>query len=160
MKNLIESIRQRYQPQAEATMMKNDGSVVHNCAKHVEHATWGKGNTIAEEHADPDRYGNISWYDIEFPHGVERGVPVQELRIVASESHGHPTKKAKKMAEEVGGTPEKPAAGSAGGTDIDAKQAIKKKAMDDAAAAANKTGMKNEEVDELTALLKRKFGRR
>ena len=100
MKDLIESIRQMYQPQAEATMMKNSGEVVHNCAKHVEHAEYGRGATIAEEHADPDRYGNIAWYDVVFEHGVERGVPVAELSILQSESHGHSTKKAKKMAEE------------------------------------------------------------
>lgn len=99
MKKLIDSIRQRYQPQAEATMMKDDGKMVHNCAKHVEHAEWGKGNCITEEHADPDRYGNIAWYDIEFPHGVERGVPISELKVLQAENHGHPTKKAKKMAE-------------------------------------------------------------
>ena len=100
MKDLLESIRQMYQPQAEATMMKNNGEVVHNCAKHVEHAQYGKGATIAEEHADPDRYGNIAWYDVQFEHGVERGVPITELSVLQSESHGHSTKKAKKMAEE------------------------------------------------------------
>jgi len=84
----------------EATMMKNSGEVVHNCAKHVEHAEYGKGKTIAEEHADPDRYGNIAWYDVMFEHGIERGMPVTELSILQSESHGHSTKKAKKMAEE------------------------------------------------------------
>jgi hypothetical protein len=100
MKDLIESIRQMYQPRTEATMMKNSGEVVHNCAKHVEHAQYGKGKTIAEEHADPDRYGNIAWYDVMFEHGIERGMPVAELSILQSESHGHATKKAKKMAEE------------------------------------------------------------
>ena len=99
MKNLINSIRQRYQPLDEATMMQDDGKMVHDCAKHVEHAQYGKGNTIAEEHADPDRYGNIAWYDIEFDHGIEKGVPVSELSVLQAESHGHPTKKAKKMAE-------------------------------------------------------------
>jgi len=99
MKNLIESIKNMYQPQAEATMMQDNGKMVHNCAKHVEHRQWGQGATIAEEHADPDRYGNIAWYDIEFPHGIEKGVPISELRVLQAESHGHPTKKAKKMAE-------------------------------------------------------------
>jgi hypothetical protein len=99
MKDLIESIRQMYQPRTEATMMKNSGEVVHNCAKHVEHAQYGKGKTIAEEHADPDRYGNIAWYDVMFEHGIERGMPVSELSILQSESHGHATKKAKKMSE-------------------------------------------------------------
>lgn len=79
--------------------MKNSGEVVHNCAKHVEHAEYGKGKTIAEEHADPDRYGNIAWYDVMFEHGIERGMPVAELSILQSESHGHATKKAKKMSE-------------------------------------------------------------
>jgi hypothetical protein len=105
MKNLIESVRAMYAPkavQSEATMMQDDGKMVHNCAKHVEHAEYGRGNTIAEEHADPDRYGNIAWYDIEFPHGVERGVPVTELRVLQAESHGHESKaKKKKMAEAV-----------------------------------------------------------
>ena len=105
MKNLIESVRAMYAPkavQSEATMMQDDGKMVHNCAKHVEHAEYGRGNTIAEEHADPDRYGNIAWYDITFPHGVERGVPVTELRVLQAESHGHETRaKKKKMAEEI-----------------------------------------------------------
>ena len=84
----------------EATMLQDNGKVVHNCAKHVEHAEYGKGNTIAEEHADPDRNGDIAWYDIEFPHGVEKAVPVSELRILQSESHMHATKKMKKMTAE------------------------------------------------------------
>jgi len=100
MKNLMESIRSMYAPKTEATMMQDDGKVVHNCAKHVEHAEYGTGNCIAEEHADPDRYGNIAWYDIEFPHGIEKGVPVTELKILQAESHGHETKaKKKKMGE-------------------------------------------------------------
>jgi hypothetical protein len=91
-----------YAPKTEATMMQDDGKMVHNCAKHVEHAEYGAGNCIAEEHADPDRYGNIAWYDIEFPHGVERGVPISELKVLQAESHGHTTKKAKKVMENDG----------------------------------------------------------
>jgi hypothetical protein len=106
MKNLYETIRAMYAPQTsdlnEATMMQDDGKMVHNCAKHVEHAEYGAGNCIAEEHADPDRYGNIAWYDIEFPHGVERGVPISELKVLQAESHGHTTKKAKKVMENDG----------------------------------------------------------
>lgn len=102
MKNLYETVRAMYAPKTEATMMQDDGKMVHNCAKHVEHAEYGTGNCIAEEHADPDRYGNIAWYDIEFPHGVERGVPISELKVLQAESHGHAAKaKKKKMAEEA-----------------------------------------------------------
>jgi len=100
MKSLIESVKAMYAPKNEATMMQDDGKMVHNCARHVEHVQYGAGNCIAEEHADPDRYGNIAWYDIEFSHGVERGVPISELKVLQAESHGHETKaKKKKMAE-------------------------------------------------------------
>lgn len=99
MKSLIESVRAMYAPRTEATMMKDDGKVVHNCAKHVEHAEYGAGNCISESHADPDRYGNIAWYDVEFPHGVERGVPISELRVLQAENHLHSSKKTKKMTE-------------------------------------------------------------
>jgi len=102
MKNLYETVRAMYAPKTEATMMQDDGKMVHNCAKHVEHAEYGAGACIAEEHADPDRYGNIAWYDIEFPHGVERGVPISELKVLQAESHGHTTKKAKKVMENDG----------------------------------------------------------
>ena len=105
-KSVVDTVKAMYAPkpvQAEATMMKDDGVVVHNCAKHVQHESWGQGNCIAEEHADPDRYGNIAWYDVEFPHGIEKGVPVAELKVLAAESHGHSSKKAKKMAEAISG---------------------------------------------------------
>ena len=131
MKNLLESIRGMYAPQAEATMMQDDGKVVHNCAKHVEHAEWGQGNCISEEHAAPDRNGNIAWYDIMFEHGLERGVPTAELKIRQAESHMHSMKKTKKVAEDLNiNAP----------VSTDPKQAIKKKAMDDALAAANRQG--------------------
>jgi hypothetical protein len=131
MKNLLESIRGMYAPQAEATMMQDDGKVVHNCAKHVEHAEWGQGNCISEEHAAPDRNGNIAWYDIMFEHGLERGVPTAELKILQAESHMHSMKKTKKVAEDLNiNAP----------VSTDPKQAIKKKAMDDALAAANRQG--------------------
>lgn len=97
MKKLIETVRTLNQPKPqqldEATMMKDDGSIVHNCAKHVEHAEWGKGVTMAEEHAAPDEQGLIEWYDVLFDHGLERQVPTSTLNIVVSENHGHPVKK-------------------------------------------------------------------
>jgi hypothetical protein len=102
MKSLIESVKAMYAPKTEATMMQDDGKMVHNCAKHVEHVQYGAGNCIAEEHADPDRYGNIAWYDIEFSHGIEKGVPISELKVLQAESHGHTTKKAKKVMENDG----------------------------------------------------------
>jgi hypothetical protein len=131
MKNLLESIRAMYSPQSEATMMQDDGKVVHNCAKHVEHAEWGKGDCISEEHAAPDADGIIAWYDVMFEHGLERQVPISNLRIIQAESHMHSMKKAKKVAE---------ALNTNAPISIDANGAIKKKAMDAALAAANKQG--------------------
>lgn len=103
--NVAETVRNMYnskpiQPIEEASMLKDTGEVVHNCAKHVEHATWGKGTTMTEQHDAPDEAGNIGWYDVLFNHGLERSVPTAELNILVSESHGHPVKK-KKMAAEA-----------------------------------------------------------
>lgn len=213
MKNLIESVRAMYAPRTEATMMKDDGKVVHNCAKHVEHAEYGRGDCISEEHAAPDRNGNIAWYDIMFEHGLERGVPTAELKILQAENHMHASKKAKKVAEgndgnlannaapydkvthgdviagrlgkdemggkkkkpavkeEAGGVPEKPTGGSNGATPEDHNRPIKKKAMDAAMAAANKTatgplgtapitkqGVTKEEVEPIDELSKNTLG--
>ena len=191
MKNLIESVRAMYAPRTEATMMKDDGKIVHNCAKHVEHAEYGRGNCISEEHAAPDRNGNIAWYDIMFEHGLERGVPTAELTILQAESHMHANKKAKKVMEndgnlannakpydkvthgdviagrlgkdeyggkkkkpavkeEAGGVPEKPTGGSNGATPEDHNRPIKKKAMDAAMAAANRTATGAGPTDTIT----------
>jgi hypothetical protein len=60
----------------------------HNCAKKVEHAMYGVGNCIAEQHADPDQNGNISWYTVEFKDSV-RKVFTENLKVLASEMHGH-----------------------------------------------------------------------
>jgi hypothetical protein len=106
--NVAETVRNMYNPKSiqpveEASMMKDDGKVVHNCAKHVEHTTWGRGVTMSEQHAAPDEAGNIGWYDVLFDHGLEKAVPTNNLNILVSESHGHPVKKkAMKESDEHG----------------------------------------------------------
>jgi hypothetical protein len=99
--SVAETVRKMYAPKPveEASMMKDTGEVVHNCAKHVEHATWGKGTCMSEEHAAPDENGNIGWYDVLFDHGLEKAVPTDSLNILVAESHGHPVK-AKKAVKE------------------------------------------------------------
>jgi hypothetical protein len=105
MSKFINSLRAGIQqPQTEATMMKDTGEIVHNCAKHVEHAEWGKGATLAEEHAAPDAAGNIAWYDIMFEHGLERQVPTETLNILVSEAHMHAKKKIKENVNAGGET--------------------------------------------------------
>ena len=59
----------------------------HYCATHVEHAEWGRGRTITTQHAKPDQYGDIDWYDVMFEHGVEKSVPTDDLRILLGEEH-------------------------------------------------------------------------
>ena len=61
----------------------------HYCATHVEHADWGRGRTITTQHAKPDAYGDIDWYDVMFEHGVEKQVPTDDLNILLGEGHNN-----------------------------------------------------------------------
>jgi hypothetical protein len=83
----------------EATGVAPQALDPHNCATHVFHEQFGEGRTLTTQHADPDNEGNIAWYDVMFEHGIEKQVSVQEMKIIASESHMHAKKK--KMKEEV-----------------------------------------------------------
>ena len=105
-RNVVETVKAMYnpkpiQPVAEASMMKDTGEVVHNCAKHVSHKKHGKGTTMAEQHAAPDAQGLIEWYDVLFDHGLEKAVPTEDLDILVSESHGHAMKKTVKEAKNL-----------------------------------------------------------
>ena len=62
--------------------------VKHSCATKVEHAEWGKGNTLKEQHT-LDEDGTITHYDVMFEHGLEQDVPVPTLNILVSEMHEH-----------------------------------------------------------------------
>ena len=75
----------------------SEGAVdkAHFCATHVEHLLLGKGTCISEQHAEPDENGDIAWYSVEFPSGIQR-VNTSNLKIVEGKSHSH----GKKMAEE------------------------------------------------------------
>ena len=61
----------------------------HKCATHVEHTKFGYGRTITSQHAAPNSNGDIDWYDVMFEHGVEKGVPTNDMNILMSEEHGH-----------------------------------------------------------------------
>ena len=62
--------------------------VKHSCATKVEHAEWGKGNCLKEQHT-LDEDGIITHYDVMFEHGLEQDVPVPTLNILVSEMHEH-----------------------------------------------------------------------
>lgn len=61
----------------------------HNCATHVYSEQWGDGTPVKTMHADPDEAGNIAWYDVMFEHGIEKRVPIEELKVIKSSHHGH-----------------------------------------------------------------------
>jgi hypothetical protein len=69
-------------------------SYKHQCAIHVKSEQFGEGRTLTTQHAEPDEYGNIAWYDVMFEHGIEKYVASDDLEILVSESHGNHKKKA------------------------------------------------------------------
>ena len=60
----------------------------HNCAKKVCHEEFGEGTCIFGQHAEPDRYGVVHHYDVMFEHGVEKGMPITEMKVLEEGSHG------------------------------------------------------------------------
>lgn len=93
--NIHESAGSRPQDKTagENNPVMQGASKVHNCAKQVTHEEYGIGQTIFGEHAEPDRYGHVAWYDVQFDHGIEERMPVSEMTVVKSESHGNHKKK-------------------------------------------------------------------
>ena len=67
----------------------------HQCALHVKHSKLGEGRTLYSQHANPDKIGQIAWYDVMFDHGIEKQVPTRDLEIMVSESHMSHSKKKK-----------------------------------------------------------------
>jgi hypothetical protein len=62
-------------------------SKTHDCAIVVEHPEWGVGKPLYASHAVPDDDGYVSWYDIEFEHGVERKVATEDMVVMQTEAH-------------------------------------------------------------------------
>ena len=74
----------------------NPANRQHLCAKNVVHEEYGEGQCISEQHAEPDRYGHVAWYDVMFEHGIEERLPVNEVKVTKAEDHIHSSKKMKK----------------------------------------------------------------
>lgn len=74
----------------------------HMCATKIFKEGFGEGVPIKGEHAEPDEFGNISWYTTMFDHGIET-VEVQEegVKILAQEAHMNHKKKMKEEVEEI-----------------------------------------------------------
>ena len=79
-----------------------DKPIQHDCATHVEHAEWGEGNPLSEQHTIVETapgVGYVTHYDVMFEHGVEKNVAVKDLTILAEMSHGHKKKKNEEVQE-------------------------------------------------------------
>lgn len=76
--------------------------VNHDCAKHIAHEEWGFGTCIPGEHTIVETSqgeGYVTHYDIMFEHGIEYDVPVEDIKVIMSETHGHAPRKT--MQEEA-----------------------------------------------------------
>lgn len=89
---LSEALKEKFETVAPTVIgeeKKSKKSKPHKCANHVEHAEWGEGTCISENHANPDENGYVAWYDVEFDHGVEQRVPTEDLNILGEGMHEH-----------------------------------------------------------------------
>ena len=71
----------------------------HDCATYVDHPEFGLGKPVYESHAIPDEDGHVAWYDVEFAHGIEEQVPVEDMQILQTEAHNGNGKKPMKKKE-------------------------------------------------------------
>ena len=81
-----------------------DKAVQHDCATHVEHADWGKGQPVSEQHTIVETspgVGYVTHYDVMFEHGIEKNVAVEDLDILSEMSHGHSKKKKNEAVDPV-----------------------------------------------------------
>ena len=91
---LSEALKEKFEEVAptvigEEKHKKKKKGKMHKCASHVEHAEWGEGTCISEQHANPDENGHVSWYNVQFEHGVEERVPTEDLTILGESMHEH-----------------------------------------------------------------------
>ena len=79
--------------EAKGMTTKNVKKMVkHDCASHVMHEKWGRGECIPEMHTiveTSDGEGYVTHYDVMFGHGIEQNVPVESLVIEKKQMHEH-----------------------------------------------------------------------
>ena len=69
-----------------------ENNIPHMCATHVEHGMWGSGICVSADHdlvEQEDGSFEVEHYTVEFEHGIEELVSVNELAITKAESHAH-----------------------------------------------------------------------
>lgn len=72
--------------------MKESVEEQHYCAKHVYSELFGEGQVVEADHAEPDENGNISWYNVQFEHGIEK-VFTEDIEIMVAEYHANHKRK-------------------------------------------------------------------
>jgi len=69
----------------------------HDCAAHVVHETYGYGVCIEGQHTlveTTEGKAEVTHYDVFFKSGeTVKDIPVNELKVITSESHTHKKKK-------------------------------------------------------------------
>ena len=66
----------------------------HMCASKIMHKEWKEGRPIFGEHAEPDQFGEVSWYKVMFEHGIET-VDVNDPDVEVLEENAHMSHKSK-----------------------------------------------------------------
>tara|TARA_Y100000592_G_C5466401_1_gene316992 strand:- start:439 stop:1548 length:1110 start_codon:yes stop_codon:yes gene_type:complete len=95
----LKAIHKKVNESVNEDQNDNPANFQHLCAKQVTHESHGQGETVYSMHAEPDEEGNIAWYDVMFEHGIEKGVPIEELKVITSSSHNsHYKMKGKKKS--------------------------------------------------------------
>ena len=79
----------------------------HDCATYVDHPEFGLGKPVYESHAIPDEDGHVAWYDVEFAHGIEEQVPVEDMQILQTEAHNGDKEKVNAQKKKNGHDDEK-----------------------------------------------------
>ena len=79
----------------------------HDCATYVDHPEFGLGKPVYESHAIPDENGHVAWYDVEFAHGIEEQVPVEDMQILQTEAHNGDKEKVNAQKKKNGHDDEK-----------------------------------------------------
>jgi hypothetical protein len=93
--SLFESIRQVTQPvEVEETV-----NGAHFCATHVEHALYGEGECISEQHATPNADGTVDWYKVKFADGNVRKIQTEAVKVKKGKVHEHAEKEGEAIEE-------------------------------------------------------------
>lgn len=91
--------------EAKNAPSKENGGIAHMCASHVQHATYGEGVCIPEQHTIVETApgeGYVTHYDVNFDGNIVENVPVEELTIISESNHGHSRKKKMEAMDPVG----------------------------------------------------------